>query len=101
MTLWRVPDLAKFARELAAAGYEVVGAATRGGRPEAAPSAGAKPLALALGNEEHGLSPEVTAACTRLVTIPGRGAVESLNVSVAEIDEAVAILTRTLADFVK
>lgn len=82
VTLWRVPDLAKFARELAAVGYEVIGAATRGGRPEAAATA-AKPLALALGNEEHGLSPELTAACTRLVTIPGRGEVESLNVSVA------------------
>src|SRR4051812_43537857 len=30
--VFRVPDLAKFARELAAAGYDVVGAATRGGR---------------------------------------------------------------------
>ena len=83
VTLWRVPDLAKFARELAAAGYEVVGAATRGGRPEATSAPAAKPLALALGNEEHGLSAEVSAACTRLVTIPARGDVESLNVSVA------------------
>jgi TrmH RNA methyltransferase len=36
-----------------------------------------------LGNEEHGLAAEVAAACTRLVTIPHRGDVESLNVSVA------------------
>lgn len=83
--IWRVPDLAAFGRELAAAGYEVVGAATRGGRPEvgAARGARAKPLALVLGNEEHGLAPEVAAACTRQVTIPGAGGVESLNVSVA------------------
>lgn len=82
--MWRVPRLAAFARELAAGGYEVIGAATRGGRPEVAPRGrDAKPVALVLGNEEHGLAPEVADACTRLVTIPGSGAVESLNVSVA------------------
>ena len=78
----RVPDLVKFARELAAAGYEVVGAATRGGRPDAKRPE-ARPIALALGNEERGLSEAVAAACTRLVTIPGSGKVESLNVSAA------------------
>jgi TrmH RNA methyltransferase len=83
--IFRVPDLAKFAREIAAAGYEVVGAATRGGSPKftGATAHADKPVALALGNEEHGLSPEVARACTRLVTLPGAGAVESLNVSVA------------------
>jgi TrmH RNA methyltransferase len=80
--VFRVPDLAKFARELAAAGYEVFGAATRGGRPEVA-RRDTRPVALALGNEEHGLGEAVAAACTRLVTIPGSGEVESLNVSVA------------------
>ena len=82
--VFRVPDLATFARDLAQTGYEVVGAATRGGRPEAS-SRGktARPVALVLGNEEHGLAPEMAAACTRLVTIPGSGKVESLNVSVA------------------
>lgn len=80
--IFRVPDLAAFARELARAGYDVIGAATRGGRPDAKAGAG-KPIALALGNEEHGLSPDVAKACTRLVTLPGSGKVESLNVSVA------------------
>ncbi len=83
--VFRVPSLVALAKSLAGVGYEVVGAATRGGRPEtrsARDSAGA-PVALVLGNEEHGLAPEVAAACTRLVTIPGSGAVESLNVSVA------------------
>ena len=42
-----------------------------------------RPVALVLGNEEHGLAPEVAAACEQLVTIPGSGAVESLNVSAA------------------
>ena len=36
-----------------------------------------------MGNDEHGMAPEVAKMCTRLVTIPGTGRVESLNVSVA------------------
>jgi RNA methyltransferase, TrmH family len=80
--LWQVKNIAALAKELVAAGYDVIGAATRGGRPEAA-SGSKKPLALVMGNEERGLSPAVVSACTRLVTIPGTGKVESLNVSVA------------------
>jgi len=82
VTVWLVPDLAALAKQLVKAGYDVAGAAARGGRPEAAATRN-RPPALVLGNEEHGLSPEVTAACSRLVTIPGSGRVESLNVSVA------------------
>lgn len=81
METWLVRDLTALARQLAAAGYEVVGAATRGGRPDAARTG--KPVALVLGNEEHGIAPGLAKACTRLVTIPGTGEVESLNVSVA------------------
>jgi TrmH RNA methyltransferase len=91
LEVWRVPALAAFARELVDAGYDVVGAATRGGKlggPGNKPAAGApavkaKPIALVLGNEEQGLAPDVAAHCTRLVTIPGSGKIESLNVSVA------------------
>lgn len=84
----RVGELAAFLHELAAAGYEVIGAATRGAKSlrDAAESrrpGATKPVALVLGNEESGLSPDVAVACTRLVTIPGAGKVESLNVSVA------------------
>lgn len=82
LELARVDDLPAFLRSLVAAGYDVIGAATRGGLPQAQSHTG-KPIALVLGNEEHGLSAEVAAACTRLVTIPGSGKVESLNVSVA------------------
>jgi TrmH RNA methyltransferase len=82
LEILRVRSLPPFLRELAVAGYEVVGAATRGGRPEVKTAAG-KPIALVLGNEEHGLAPAVIGACTRLVTVPGGGKVESLNVSVA------------------
>jgi RNA methyltransferase, TrmH family len=84
--IFRVKNLPEFCHALAAAGYEVVGAATRGGKLGAG-ARGAKnelrPVALVLGNEEQGLAPEVEAACTRLVTIPGSGRVESLNVSTA------------------
>ena len=38
---------------------------------------------LVLGSERSGMTPAVRAACDRLVRIPGTGAVESLNVSVA------------------
>jgi TrmH RNA methyltransferase len=85
VAVWLTSDLAGLARELTAAGYDVVGAATRGGRLEARrpPAGSPRPLALALGSEEAGLAADVAAACTRLVTIPGTGHVESLNVSVA------------------
>jgi TrmH RNA methyltransferase len=85
LEVWQAKDLVAFALELATAGYDVVGAATRGGRADAPREKGKerKPLALFLGNEEYGLAPEVAAACARLVTIPGSGKVESLNVSVA------------------
>lgn len=80
--IWRVPALAPFIATLREAGYEALGAATRGGAPVAR-GKGAKPLALVMGNEEQGLAPEVAKACTGLVTLAGSGKVESLNVSVA------------------
>ena len=91
----RCGKLAPFLRDLAAAGYDVLGAATQGGnRVESLKEAFVEergsssprpksPIAVVLGNEEHGLATDVAAACTRLVTIPGGGKVESLNVSVA------------------
>jgi len=82
VTIWRVGMLAAFIKDLKSDGYIVIGAATRGGRPDAAPPSTA-PMALVLGNEESGMAPDVAAACSRLVTLPGTGKVESLNVSVA------------------
>jgi len=101
LAVWLVRDLPGFLHELGAAGYDVIGAATRGapmlGRNPKSEIRNPKqsdrnpkletrnsiPVALVLGNEEQGLAPEVAAACSRLVTIPGSGQVESLNVSVA------------------
>jgi len=67
--------------------YLVVGAALQGEPLEnvrvvkAGPKA--RPVALVLGNEEHGLGPEVLAACEQNILIPGAGAIESLNVAAA------------------
>jgi TrmH RNA methyltransferase len=83
LEVWTAPEIAPFLRALSAAGYEVLGAATRGGSAAGAGARPAGPWALIVGNEEHGLAPEVAAACTRLVTIPGSGRIESLNVSAA------------------
>jgi RNA methyltransferase, TrmH family len=66
--------------------YLVVGAALQGDplqRLHAAPSGTGRPVALVLGNEEHGLSPAVLAACEKRALIPGAGGVESLNVAAA------------------
>ena len=52
----------------------------------AEPLAGFRPppkLALLLGSEGHGLSPECVALCDRRVTIPMRLGIDSLNVAVA------------------
>lgn len=54
--------------------------------PDATPlGAAVRPprLALLMGSEGHGLSPEVVALCDRRVTIPMRPGVDSLNVTVA------------------
>jgi RNA methyltransferase, TrmH family len=86
--VWLAPDLVALVRDLAAAGYEVVGAATRGAaslrkRPKSGEGEARRPMAIVLGNEEQGLAPGLAEACSRLVTIPGSGKLESLNVSVA------------------
>lgn len=84
--IYAVKDLAGFCRELAVH-YRVFGTAVIGAVPlrktKGDGANTAKPVALVLGNEEHGLAPEVAKACTTLVTIPGCGRVESLNVSAA------------------
>jgi len=91
LEVWCAPVIAPFLRALAAEGYDVVGAATRGGVPAPSVSHG-RPWALVLGNEEEGLSAAAEAACTQRVTLRGSGAVESLNVSAAA-----AVLMHSLA----
>jgi len=62
--------------------YRVVGTAPGRGVPVDALGPG-RPVALILGNEESGLDAKTLAACDALVTIPGSGAVQSLNVAAA------------------
>jgi RNA methyltransferase, TrmH family len=81
LDLWRAPVLAETLRGMAAR-FAIVAAVAEGGvAPEEI--ARGRPIALVLGHEEHGVSPPVLAACTARVTLPARGPVQSLNVSVA------------------
>ena len=63
-------------------GYNVVGTAL-GNRAVRNQWVAGRPVALILGNEETGLGPAVIAACDEVVTIPGSGRVQSLNVAAA------------------
>jgi TrmH RNA methyltransferase len=84
--IFRVYDLPGLCRALTVAGYDVAGAAIASPAPlhKATREIGTnRAVALVLGNEETGLSANVAAACTRFVTIPGSGVIESLNVSAA------------------
>lgn len=78
-----VPSLLPALKELRRAGVSLVAAeAGTGGSPfEGAPLP--RPCCLVLGSEDQGLLPPVRLLCDRRVSIPGSGAVESLNVSVA------------------
>ncbi len=62
--------------------YRILGAAL-GRCPPPAGGKDARPPALILGNEEKGLAPATLAACDEIVTIPGAGRVQSLNVAAA------------------
>ena len=80
-----VCDLAEPAadlRRLAAAGFAIVVASSHKGGPPAAAPLGGKTV-LVLGSEGRGVSSAIARAATAEVCIPGSGAVESLNVSVA------------------
>jgi TrmH RNA methyltransferase len=77
-----VPDMADALRALHARGIEVVGTDARRGeslfaRPMRTPSV------VVMGSEHAGMTDATRAACHRLVAIPGGGALDSLNVSVA------------------
>jgi TrmH RNA methyltransferase len=65
---WRVSDLGRLVADRAAA-LKI---------PQSRPG-----IALVLGNEENGLSPEVKENCSALIRIPGTGNIESLNVAQA------------------
>ncbi len=58
-------------------------AADKAGEPLARSEPTPRPLALALGSEAHGLSPEIARGAERIVAIAMAGGVESLNVAAA------------------
>lgn len=60
-----------------------VRATTTGGRLDLFAADLREPTAWVLGNEAHGLPPQVAAACDETVSIPMRGRAESLNVAAA------------------
>ncbi len=61
--------------------HRVIGTASQQGLPLHQLEPSPCPIALVLGNEETGLPPATLAACAEIVTIPGAGKVESLNVA--------------------
>ena len=63
-------------------GYSTIAMVPQGGIPPGEWDKGGKNIVL-LGQEADGLSEELTEYADRLVSIPGRGSVESLNLSVA------------------
>jgi TrmH RNA methyltransferase len=72
--------------------HRLIAAAAEAGQPLATLSKSDKPFALILGNEERGLSRATLDACDAIVTIPGAGHVQSLNVAASA-----AILIHALA----
>ena len=82
---WRwCRDTATTILELRAQGTHVVALETVAGMPYASeyafPRAG---CALLLGNERHGIAPELLALCDGVVRLPSRGVKNSMNVGVA------------------
>jgi TrmH RNA methyltransferase len=75
--------------------YRVIGTAAAKGQPIEALRRAERPLAVVLGNEEHGLPPATIAACEAVVTIPGSGLVQSLNVAASAAIILHALATRT------
>ena len=80
---------------LRVAGHAVVGLRADGDPYDMAPlgSAGA-PVAIVVGSEAHGISPEVTAEVREWVGVPMAGSVESLNAGVAGAVVAMEVARR-------
>jgi TrmH RNA methyltransferase len=75
--------------------YRVIGTAAGNGQPVGALRQTERPLALVLGNEEHGLPPATLGACEAIVTIPGSGLVQTLNVAARAAILLYALARRT------
>jgi TrmH RNA methyltransferase len=82
LSVYHMTDVAATLRRLKPA-YRVLGTALERGTPLPALARVPRPLLLVLGNEEQGVARATLAACDEVVTIPGAGAIQSLNVSVS------------------
>lgn len=84
LELWRAERFAAILKRLKPA-YRVIGTALDPKRPtvgvEALTRPGGPPVALILGNEEDGLPRATLDACDAVLTLPGSGRVQSLNVA--------------------
>jgi TrmH RNA methyltransferase len=73
--------------------YRVIGTAAGGGK-DLLRLNHARPAAIILGNEETGLDSATLARCNEIVTIPGSGNVQSLNVAAAAAILIYALIRR-------
>jgi TrmH RNA methyltransferase len=81
LAVYRAEDLGSTLRRFSGQ-WHIVGAVASGGLPPGR-IARQKPIALVMGAEETGLSPDILACCAEQVTLLGSGLVESLNVAAA------------------
>lgn len=80
--LVRLPHAARQLRQLQEYGYQLLGTHVRQGKSIYAHRFGARSI-LVLGGEVEGVAPALMKTADEVLTIPGSGRVESLNVSVA------------------
>lgn len=83
LNIQRFREAGPCAEALKAQGYWIVGAALTGASITLDQIDITKPLAVVLGNEKDGLTPQMMAACDQLFYIPMVGLSQSFNVSVA------------------
>ncbi len=76
------PDLQRILVAARAGGFAIAATGSRGGRDLYATALPPR-LLLLMGSEERGLPPEIFAAAEEVLSVPGTGNVESLNVAAA------------------
>ena len=82
VTLVRLPPAVEAIDALRRAGFQLAATVVRGGEDLFAVELPAR-LVLVMGAEGEGMDAALAAACDRRLSIPGSGAVESLNVAAA------------------
>ena len=83
LRLWQTPDLAAAVSALRESGRRVLAAELKAGAVSVSEAALSPSDCIVIGNEGHGITKEVSAACNGSVYLPIADCVESLNASVA------------------